>query len=132
MIKTLSISTQSKVEFKNITGKIESALKESKVKNGVCWVFVPHTTAGITINEGADPAVCQDIISQLERIVPSHGNYTHMEGNSPAHIKASLIGSSEMVIIQNGALHLGTWQSVYFCEFDGPRSRKLVVRIIQT
>lgn len=131
MMKILTISTRSKVEFTDVTGKVKEAVKGSGIESGVCWVFVPHTTAGVTINEGADPSVRQDIISQLEKIVPPDGSYRHMEGNSPAHIKASLIGSSEAIIVENGKLRLGTWQSVYFCEFDGPRTRKLVVKNIQ-
>jgi len=105
--------------------------KELGVKSGICWMFVPHTTAGITINEGADPSVQSDIINQLDKIVPLHGDYHHLEGNSAAHIKASLIGCSDLVFIEDGRLKLGTWQSIYFCEFDGPRTRRLMVKITQ-
>jgi len=131
MVKVFSVSTSSKVEFVDVTGKIEETVKESGVENGICWVFIPHTTAAVTINEGADPSVRRDIMDRLDRIVPSDGNYSHLEGNSPAHIKASIIGSSEMIVIEGGMLRLGTWQSIYFCEFDGPRSRKMIVKIIQ-
>jgi len=131
MVKVFSVSTSSKVEFVDVTGKIEEIVKESGVENGICWVFIPHTTAAVTINEGADPSVRRDIMDRLDRIVPSDGNYSHLEGNSPAHIKASIIGSSEMIVIEGGMLRLGTWQSIYFCEFDGPRSRKMIVKIIQ-
>ncbi len=131
MIKVLSISTHSQVEFLDITSKVREVIKESGVKNGICCIFVPHTTAGIIINEGADPSVKKDIITQLDNLVPLSGNYKHGEGNSPAHIKASLVGSSETVIVQDGELYLGTWQSIYFCEFDGPRRRKIMVKIVK-
>lgn len=131
MTKMLSISTHSQVEFLDITSKVREVIKESGVKDGICCIFVPHTTAGITINEGADPSVRKDIITQLNNLVPFRGDYEHGEGNSPAHIKASLIGSSEAVIIEDGELFLGTWQSIYFCEFDGPRRRKILVKIIE-
>jgi len=131
LVKILTIPTHSRVEFIDITGNIERVVKEIGVKSGICWMFVPHTTAGITINEGADPSVQSDIISQLDKIVPLHGDYHHLEGNSAAHIKASLIGCSDLVFIEDGRLKLGTWQSIYFCEFDGPRTRKLMVKITQ-
>ncbi|MCD6574838.1 YjbQ family protein [Candidatus Aerophobetes bacterium] len=131
MVKILTISTHSRVEFIDITGDIERVAKELGVKSGICWMFVPHTTAGITINEGADPSVQSDIINQLDKIVPLHGDYHHLEGNSAAHIKASLIGCSDLVFIEDGRLKLGTWQSIYFCEFDGPRTRRLMVKITQ-
>lgn len=131
MVKILTISTHSRVEFIDITGNIERVVKEIGVKSGICWMFVPHTTAGITINEGADPSVQSDIINQLDKIVPLHGDYHHLEGNSAAHIKASLIGCSDLVFIEDGRLKLGTWQSIYFCEFDGPRTRRLMVKITQ-
>ena len=131
MVKILTIPTHSRVEFIDITGDIERVAKELGVKSGICWMFVPHTTAGITINEGADPSVQSDIINQLDKIVPLHGDYHHLEGNSAAHIKASLIGCSDLVFIEDGRLKLGTWQSIYFCEFDGPRTRRLMVKITQ-
>lgn len=129
MIKELSVKTNKQVEFVKITSQIQRILDESGVKEGVCSAYVPHTTAGITINEGADPYVVRDIIMELNKIVPFEDGYFHREGNSAAHIKASLIGSSETVLIQNGKLLLGTWQSIFFCEFDGPRSRRVLVRI---
>jgi len=131
MVKTISISTASRVEFLDITSKIEDIVEESGIRDGICYIFVPHTTAAVTINEGADPSVRRDIIAQLDKIVPLRGNYTHMEGNSPAHIKASLIGSSQIVFVQEGRISLGTWQSIYFCEFDGPRTRRLIVKITE-
>ena len=129
MRKVLSISTRSRVEFLDVTGRIEEVVKQSQLEVGICWVFVPHTTAGITINEGADPSVRRDIMRQLDKIVPQQGDYDHTEGNSPAHIKASLMGSSVTIMVENRGLSLGTWQSVYLCEFDGPRTRKLVVKV---
>ena len=129
MRKVLSISTRSRVELLDVTGRIEEVVKQSQLESGICWAFVPHTTAGITINEGADPSVRRDIMRQLDKIVPQQGDYDHTEGNSPAHIKASLIGSSVAIMVENGGLSLGTWQSVYLCEFDGPRTRKLVVKV---
>jgi len=131
LTKVLNITTRSRVEFIDVTDRIEQVVKEAKVKTGVCWIFAPHTTAAVAINEGADPSVRRDIINWLEEAIPRTGNYQHLEGNSPAHIKASLLGSSRAVIIENGDLHLGTWQSIYFCEFDGPRRRKLIVKILE-
>jgi len=132
-MKSFSVRTDERVEMMDITAQIRAAVKESRIRNGICHVFVPHTTAAVTINENADPAVPRDIIMGLNKMVPfGDPQYNHMEGNSDAHIKASLIGSSEMVIIENGGLVLGTWQSVFFCEFDGPRTRKVLVKILPT
>lgn len=130
MITKLAIKTHSKVEFQEITGQVAQIVKESGVENGIGVVYVPHTTAGVTINEHADPDVVADIEAQLEKIVPQHSDYKHGEGNSPAHIKAALMGTSATVIIQYGELALGTWQGIFFCEFDGPRSRSVMVKII--
>jgi secondary thiamine-phosphate synthase enzyme len=118
------------VEFQNITRAVQEVVDASKIENGVCYVFVPHTTAAVTLNEQADPSVVEDIAEQLEAIVPQHDNYHHSEGNSPAHIKASLFGSYEMVLVDDGRLVLGTWQGIFFCEFDGPRSRSVLVKIL--
>ena len=126
----LSVRTRSKVEFQNITRAVQEVVDSSRIENGVCYVFVPHTTAAVTLNEQADPSVVEDIAEQLESIVPQQGNYHHSEGNSPAHIKASLFGSSEMVLVDDGRLVLGTWQGIFFCEFDGPRSRSVLVKIL--
>ena len=132
-MKSFSVRTDERVEMMDITAQIRAAVKESRIRNGICYVFVPHTTAAVTINENADPAVPRDILMGLNKMVPfGDPQYRHMEGNSDAHIKASLIGSSEMVIIENGGLVLGTWQSVFFCEFDGPRTRKVLVKILPT
>jgi len=102
----------------------------SHIESGVCHLFVPHTTAAVTLNEQADPSVVEDIIEQLDAMVPQHSGYRHSEGNSPAHIKSSLLGSSAMVLVDDGRLVLGTWQGIFFCEFDGPRSRSLLVKIV--
>jgi len=130
VIKTLNIKSSSKTEFIDITDEIHEAVKESGVKNGICYICVPHTTAGVTINEGADPSVKRDILTTLNRLIPFEGDYRHMEGNSAAHIKSSLVGVSANVLIEDGKAILGTWQSVYFCEFDGPRHRRAIVKII--
>jgi secondary thiamine-phosphate synthase enzyme len=128
----MSVSTGSRVQFVDITGRVAGELSKSSVKNGICYLYVPHTTAGLTINENADPDVTIDIINGLEKIVPLRGNYRHAEGNSDAHIKASMMGFSLMVPVINGRLALGTWQGIYFCEFDGPRNRKLKIGIMGT
>jgi len=126
MIKQFTIQTSRRNEFIDITAQIQDLVEE--VSEGVTTVFVPHTTTGITINENADPAVPQDILKKLEELIPQQDNYSHMEGNSDAHIKASLFGSSVRVIIKDGQLVLGTWQAIFFCEFDGPRTRKFYVQ----
>lgn len=131
-MKQLSIRTNSRFEMIDITRAVADAVKEENVVSGICYVFVPHTTAAVTINENADPDVPRDIIMELDKVIPFHDNYRHMEGNSAAHIKTSLIGSSEAVFIENGNLVLGTWQSLFFCEFDGPRTRKYMVKVIAT
>jgi len=113
----------------DITSSIQKEVSRSGIKEGVCVVYVPHTTAGITINEGADPSVCHDIVTKLSDLVPSDAGYSHIEGNSDSHIKASLMGSSVSVILEDGRLVLGTWQRIFFCEFDGPRSRKVLIKI---
>jgi len=113
----------------DITPLVKDIVGKSKIENGVCYIFVPHTTAGITINENADPSVREDILMKLDKLVPWQGNYTHMEGNAAAHIKASLVGSSETIPIEKGELALGTWQGVFFAEFDGPRRREVWVKI---
>jgi secondary thiamine-phosphate synthase enzyme len=123
----LTVKTKSRVQFVDITDKVRSVVAQAYVREGVCHVFVPHTTAGITINENADPAVVSDIIRELDKIVPLNDNYSHGEGNSAAHIKASMMGFSTIVPIEAGRIVLGTWQGIYFCEFDGPRTRKVIV-----
>lgn len=128
MFLTISINTRDRSEMIDITSKVEEELKRSGLKDGVCFLFVPHTTAGITINEGADPSVVVDIQATLNRVVPWEGAYRHLEGNSAAHIKSSLIGNSVVVFVESGRLKLGTWQGVFFSEFDGPRSRKVYIK----
>lgn len=129
MIKTLSIRSRSRTEFIDITDEINKIVKESGVKNGICYIYIPHTTAGITINEGADTSVQRDILTALNRLVPFAGDYQHLEGNSAAHIKSSLMGVSVAILIEDTRLLTGTWQSVFFCEFDGPRQRNAYIRI---
>ena len=129
-MKYLEIYTSSHSEMIDITDKIREIVRKSGIKGGICTIYVPHTTAAITINENADPSVKKDILIELNKIVPWNDKYTHMEGNAAAHIKAAVIGSDRTVLIQNGDLVLGTWQGIFFCEFDGPRSRKVIVEII--
>jgi len=124
------VKTNKAQEFIDITDIINNEIKRNNVQEGLAVVFVPHTTAGVTINENADPDVVSDILSSLNKAFPVNGDYRHYEGNSHAHIKASLMGSSCTIIIENGKLKLGTWQGVYFCEFDGPRNRKVYIKII--
>ncbi len=125
------IKSRSRSEMIDITHSVQDEISRSGIKEGTCIIYVPHTTAGITINEGADPSVCDDILSKLTRLVPKNENYSHSEGNSDSHIKASLIGSSVTVIIENNSLVLGTWQKIFFCEFDGPRSRDIYIKILK-
>ncbi len=130
MLKILNVKSRTRTEFIDITEDINRIVRESGLKNGVCYIYVPHTTAGITINEGADPSVKRDILATLNKIVPFEGDYQHIEGNSAAHIKSSLIGVSATILIEDTRLLMGTWQSVFFCEFDGPRQRKVFIKII--
>ena len=130
MISRLDIKTTRRVEFVEITARVRDIIAASGVKSGVCYVYVPHTTAGVVINEHADPDVVADMAAQLDVIVPQHRDYRHVEGNSPAHIKASLAGVSQSVFIEDGRPVLGTWQGIFFAEFDGPRSRHALVKII--
>ncbi len=126
----LSVKTREKTEFVDITSDINQLIQKSGIDQGLCMLYVPHTTAAVTINESADPSVKSDILMILNQIIPWEANYRHLEGNSPAHIKSTLVGSSELIAIENGRMVLGTWQGIFFCEFDGPRSRKVNVRII--
>ncbi|MGD1151252.1 MAG: secondary thiamine-phosphate synthase enzyme YjbQ [Syntrophales bacterium] len=128
-MKQFTVRTNAKAEMIDITDRIRILLKESRIKSGVCHVFVPHTTAAVTINENADPDVPLDILMELGEIVPFNDHYRHVEGNSAAHIKASILGASETVFIENGELVLGTWQSIFFCEFDGPRTRMVIIML---
>ncbi len=124
------VKTGSRTEFVDITDRVQAALAEEGVVDGVCLVFCPHTTAAITINEDADPSVSSDIQNYLDQLVPRRGSYRHAEGNSDAHIKSSVFGCSELVIVEGGRPVLGTWQGIYFCEFDGPRTRRVLVKVV--
>jgi secondary thiamine-phosphate synthase enzyme len=130
LIHRVDIKTHARVEFQDVTDRVKDIVAESGVKSGVCYVFVPHTTAGVTVNEHADPSVVEDMAAQLDKMVPQHQNYRHREGNSPAHIKAAIIGDSETLFIEDGKLVLGTWQGIFFSEFDGPRNRSMLVKIV--
>ena len=127
---TVSVRTTARVDMVDITHLVQEEVEKTGVTDGLCVVYVPHTTSGVTINEGADPAVCSDIIKKLKQLVPPHDGYRHMEGNSDSHIKASLMGSSVTVLVEGGRLVLGTWQKIFYCEFDGPRSRKFFVKTV--
>lgn len=127
----LDIRTNKHSEMKDITRQVQQVVTGSGVKEGICTVFIPHTTAAVTINENADPDVVRDFTMEIGKIVPWEDGYHHFEGNSAAHLKSSMMGFSEQIIIEDGRLVLGTWQGIYFCEYDGPRSRKVIVKIIE-
>jgi secondary thiamine-phosphate synthase enzyme len=127
-MKTIILKTTKKTEFIDITSKVRGYAHETKMKHGFVTVFIPHTTAAVTINENADPDVLKDMANILDRIVPWTNGYAHMEGNSAAHVKSSIYGVSQQIIVENGILQLGTWQGIYFCEFDGPRNRKVYLQ----
>ncbi|MCX5859520.1 MAG: secondary thiamine-phosphate synthase enzyme YjbQ [Proteobacteria bacterium] len=129
-METISIKTKARNEFVDLTREINQVVKKSGVQEGFCLVYVPHTTAGVTINEGADPDVVKDILKHLEEMVPAGKRFLHAEGNSDAHIKSSLVGASQLIPIAGGKLALGTWQAVFFCEFDGPRTRQAWVQVL--
>jgi len=132
MKSIIKVKTEARAEMVDVTAEIQREVKKSGIQNGLGVAFVPHTTAGLTINEHADPDVARDLLETLGRLAPHSAAYRHTEGNADAHIKASLVGSSVTVLIENGKLVLGTWQGVFFCEFDGPRSRDLYVQIIKS
>ena len=129
-MESISIKSKARTELIDITGQIQQTVASAGVSDGLAFIYVPHTTAGLTINEGADPAVQRDIISVLNEIVPWEYDYHHLEGNSPAHIKSSLVGSGIQVIFEDRQLCLGTWQKIFFCEFDGPRNRKAWIKLL--
>ncbi len=131
-MEKFSVHTTQRCEFLIIDKEVQRIVERSGIKNGICHIFAPHTTAGITINENADPDVVADIQTALDKLVPWRDAYRHSEGNSAAHVKSSMMGSSVSVLINNGKLALGTWQSIYFCEFDGPRTRETWVQITQS
>jgi secondary thiamine-phosphate synthase enzyme len=130
LMQTLTINTQGREELKDITAAIDQVVRGSGIERGICCVYVPHTTAGVTINENADPSVKSDLLMALGKTVPDSLPFRHGEGNSPAHVKTSLMGSSVQVFIEGGRLVLGTWQGIFFCEFDGPRSRRVQVQCL--
>ena len=131
MIKEFTVKTSRRNEFIDITDRVANIVRESGIEEGICTVFIPHTTAGVTINEKADPNVVRDIISALEKLVPEGAGYRHLEGNSDSHIKSTLVGASEKLVVSSNRLLLGTWQAIFFCEFDGPRTRRCLVQVIK-
>jgi secondary thiamine-phosphate synthase enzyme len=132
MIQTLQVRSSKQTEFIDITRLVQEIVQKAGVEDGLCILLVPHTTAAVTINENADPSVPRDIVMELNKIVPFEDRYQHTEGNSPAHIKSSLIGCSQTLFIESGKLLLGTWQGIFFCEFDGPRNRQVHIKVIRT
>jgi len=130
-LKGLSVQSRAREELIKLDALLEEAVEESGVKDGVCHVYVPHTTAAVTVNEGADPAVTTDIVARLTHLVPRDASYAHAEGNADSHIKAAIVGASATLFVERGRLVLGTWQSVFFCEFDGPRRRRVLVKVIE-
>jgi secondary thiamine-phosphate synthase enzyme len=130
MRQTVQVRTTTSSEMIDITRRVQEAVDRARVKDGICVIFVPHTTAAVTINENADPNVAKDILAELGKVVPLQDRYQHVEGNSAAHIKASLVGCSKTVFVESGRLVLGTWQAIFFCEFDGPRNRTVQVKVI--
>jgi len=132
MIQTLQVRSSKQTEFIDITRLVQEFVQKAGVEDGLCILLVPHTTAAVTINENADPSVPRDILMELNKIVPFEDRYQHTEGNSPAHIKSSLIGCSQTLFIESGELLLGTWQGIFFCEFDGPRNRQVHIKVIRT
>ena len=126
----LSVRTKSRTEFVDVTAEVQEAVSASGIDSGLCILYVPHTTGAVTINESADPSVKGDVLMVLNRIVPWEAEYRHLEGNSPAHVKATLVGASETIPVVDGRLALGTWQGIFFCEFDGPRTRKLRIHLV--
>jgi len=129
-MEKIAVKTTKRIELIDITDKVQEAVSKSRIKDGICHVFCPHTTAGLTINENADPSVKQDIVSALNKVIPANAGYLHSEGNADSHIKSAIFGSSLTIFIEQGQLLLGTWQGVYFCESDGPRPREVWIKII--
>jgi secondary thiamine-phosphate synthase enzyme len=131
MIRHLRVKTNARTELVDITQGVQRLVVESGVRSGVCYLYVPHTTAGITINENTDPNVGRDILKELNKVIPFDDDYGHSEGNSAAHVKSTLVGMSKSVLVEDGRLALGTWQAVFFCEFDGPRDRRVMVKVMK-
>jgi len=130
MVQTLTVKTGARLEFIDLTSQVQAAVLQSGVKEGLCHLFVPHTTAAVTINENADPSVKADILMVLGKLISDRETYRHLEGNAPAHVKATLVGPSLTLLVSEGRLILGTWQGIFFCEFDGPRARRLNLKIV--
>lgn len=131
MIRQLRVKSNSRTELVDITQGVQRLVSESGVRSGICYVYVPHTTAAVTINENSDPNVGRDILKELNKVIPFDDDYGHTEGNSAAHIKSTMIGVSRTVMVEEGRLALGTWQALFFCEFDGPRERRVMVKVIK-
>jgi len=129
-IKEITVRTNRRNEFIEVTGEVKKIVEKSNIKDGFVILYVPHTTAGVTINENADPSVKADILNTLDKLVPPNAGYSHLEGNADSHIKSTIIGVSQLVHIINGRMSLGTWQGIFFCEFDGPRTRKMIVQVV--
>lgn len=129
-MQTLIVKTDRRTQLVDVTAQVQKAVASSGVAKGICYLYVPHTTAAITINECADPDVARDVEATLDRLIPMKGPYRHSEGNSDSHVKAVLVGSSQIVFVEGGKLALGRWQGIFFCEFDGPRERRLHVKIV--
>ena len=130
-MKTLRIKTARRTQFVDITRQVESAVRDARVISGICYVYVPHTTAGVAINEHADPDVARDVEGIFDRLIPHEGSYRHSEGNTDSHMKAILTGTSQTLLVENGSLALGTWQGIFLCEFDGPRQRTVFVKVVR-
>ncbi len=131
MIRQLRVKTNSKTELVDITQGVQRLVTESGIRSGLCHVYVPHTTSGVTINENTDPNVGRDILKELNKVIPFEDDYGHQEGNSAAHIKSTIVGVSQAVLVEEGRLALGTWQSIFYCEFDGPRDRRVLVKVMK-
>lgn len=127
---TLTVKTERRTQLLDVTGEVQQAVSAAKISKGICYLYVPHTTAAIAVNEGADPDVARDIEGALDRLIPKTGPYQHYEGNSDSHIKSVLVGGSQVVFVEDGRLALGRWQGIFFCEFDGPRERELIVKVV--
>jgi len=130
-MEKINIKTNRRIELVDITDRVQAAVAKSRVKEGICCIFCPHTTAGLTINENADPSVQSDIVNTLNKLIPANAGYAHSEGNADSHVKSSLLGSSLNIFVEGGKLALGTWQGIYFCEGDGPRSREIWIKVLQ-
>ncbi len=130
MVHKIAVRTHQQTEFIDITEQVQAVVTQSGVRNGIAYIWVPHTTAGITINEHADPDVARDILKELNKVIPFADNYAHLEGNSAAHIKSTLVGCQTNVFVEDGRLVLGTWQGIFFCEFDGPRHRSVWIKVL--